>query len=148
MILAWRAVQRLISICKEAMKVIKHQWFSGKIQRCQRWAPSSILGWRRRMIYVLDFFLKSFVTFFYHIRNRQIIIYRTYWHSQDNDISLLISVGHSKKQSSAKSYPFWTFLAWPALANTSQRRHLPWPKIDLSCICYSQFARSVHTPAF
>ena len=22
------------------------QWFSGKIQRCQRWAPSSILGWR------------------------------------------------------------------------------------------------------
>ena len=22
------------------------QWFSGKIQRCHRWAPSSILGWR------------------------------------------------------------------------------------------------------
>ena len=22
-----------------------HQWFSGKIQRCHRWAPSSILGW-------------------------------------------------------------------------------------------------------
>ena len=21
------------------------QWFSGKIQRCHRWAPSSILGW-------------------------------------------------------------------------------------------------------
>ena len=28
------------------------QWFSGKIQRCHRWAPSSILGWRK--IYVLD----------------------------------------------------------------------------------------------
>ena len=24
----------------------KCQWFSGKIQRCHRWAPSSILGWR------------------------------------------------------------------------------------------------------
>ena len=23
----------------------QHQWFSGKIQRCHRWAPSSILGW-------------------------------------------------------------------------------------------------------
>ena len=22
------------------------QWFSGKIRRCHRWAPSSILGWR------------------------------------------------------------------------------------------------------
>ena len=27
-------------------KIIKCQWFSGKIQRCHRWAPSSILGWR------------------------------------------------------------------------------------------------------
>ena len=26
-------------------KRCKHQWFSGKIQRCHRWAPSSILGW-------------------------------------------------------------------------------------------------------
>lgn len=26
----------------------KRQWFSGKIQRCHRWAPSSILGWRIR----------------------------------------------------------------------------------------------------
>ena len=24
----------------------KREWFSGKIQRCHRWAPSSILGWR------------------------------------------------------------------------------------------------------
>ena len=24
------------------------QWFSGKIQRCHRWAPGSIPGWRNR----------------------------------------------------------------------------------------------------
>jgi hypothetical protein len=29
-------------------KFIRHQWFSGKISRCQREAPSSILGWRIR----------------------------------------------------------------------------------------------------
>ena len=23
---------------------VSHYWFSGKIQRCHRWAPSSILG--------------------------------------------------------------------------------------------------------
>ena len=23
------------------------QWFSGKIQRCHRWAPGSITGWRK-----------------------------------------------------------------------------------------------------
>ena len=26
--------------------IIKCQWFSGKIQRCHRWAPGSIPGWR------------------------------------------------------------------------------------------------------
>ena len=26
----------------------KCQWFSGKIQRCHRWAPGSIPGWRIR----------------------------------------------------------------------------------------------------
>ena len=33
----------------------KHQWFSGKIQRCHRWAPSSILGWCIKLL------LRSFV---------------------------------------------------------------------------------------
>ena len=28
----------------------KCQWFSGKIQRCHRWAPSSILGWRKNLL--------------------------------------------------------------------------------------------------
>ena len=28
------------------MIVIECQWFSGKIQRCHRWAPGSIPGWR------------------------------------------------------------------------------------------------------
>ena len=27
--------------------ISKCQWFSGKIQRCHRWAPGSIPGWRR-----------------------------------------------------------------------------------------------------
>ncbi len=27
-------------------KVVPREWFSGKIQRCHRWAPSSILGSR------------------------------------------------------------------------------------------------------
>ena len=26
--------------------LIQRQWFSGKIQRCHRWAPCSIHGWR------------------------------------------------------------------------------------------------------
>ena len=30
-------------------KIIKCQWFSGKIQRCHRWAPGSIPGWRIRI---------------------------------------------------------------------------------------------------
>jgi hypothetical protein len=30
--------------------VTKRQWFSGKIQRCHRWAPGSIPGWRRKVI--------------------------------------------------------------------------------------------------
>ena len=28
------------------------QWFSGKIQRCHRWAPGSIPGWRKYYCYV------------------------------------------------------------------------------------------------
>ena len=27
------------------------QWFSGKIQRCHRWAPGSIPGWRTRAVH-------------------------------------------------------------------------------------------------
>ena len=31
--------------CDEVRITQKHQWFSGKIRRCHRRAPSSILGW-------------------------------------------------------------------------------------------------------
>ena len=37
----------------------KCQWFSGKIQRCHRWAPSSILGWR--ITFSFDLFDHPFV---------------------------------------------------------------------------------------
>ena len=40
------------------------KWFSGKIQRCHRWAPGSIPGLR------ILFFLKSVYTF-----GRQLILY-------------------------------------------------------------------------
>ena len=33
--------------------LFKCQWFSGKIQRCHRWAPSSILGWRSCFAFLL-----------------------------------------------------------------------------------------------
>ena len=40
-----KVVLLIIGICIFMME-IKCQWFSGKIQRCHRWAPGSIPGWR------------------------------------------------------------------------------------------------------
>ena len=42
------------------------QWFSGKIHRCHRWAPSSILGWRKNFVFRSSrfFFFAFFCVFF------------------------------------------------------------------------------------
>jgi hypothetical protein len=47
----------------------KHQWFSGKIQRCHRWALGSIPGWCTYL------FLVFLMLFFYLTSTRPMLLY-------------------------------------------------------------------------
>ena len=55
---------KIIILTHIQLSNIKCQWFSGKIQRCQRWAPGSIPGWRTNKL-----FIYSMIYIFYFIHH-------------------------------------------------------------------------------